>query len=102
MEAGTLADTRRPARRKTPPARKARHTNFAFAGAKWQQASGSADSVTAWVAPAAGWRDGCPLDGERSGAGGCELHAGNFLENPSNKMLHKIIRACSVQVSRRS
>jgi hypothetical protein len=102
MEAGTPAAPEGCVRRKSWIARKVRHTNFAFAGAKWQPAGGLADSVTACVAPAAGWHDGCPLDGERSGAGGCELHAGNFLENPSNKNLHKIIRACSVQVSRRS
>lgn len=81
MEAGPLADTRRPARRKPPPAREARHTNFAFAGAKWQPASGSADSVTACVAPAAGWRDGCPLDGERSGAGDCKFQISFVLKH---------------------
>jgi hypothetical protein len=41
-------------------------TNFAFSEAKWQLDGRSAAGVTACVAPAAGWRDGCPLDGERS------------------------------------
>src|ERR1035441_4351366 len=68
MEAGTPAKPEGCVRQKSWTARKARHTNIAFCRSEVAASQRIADSVTACVAPAAGWHDGCPLDGERSGA----------------------------------